>query len=52
MVTLLTMDLSKIDIIEKKERCLVTVDIDKDTSFEQEVEMIRRAMITAAGKWC
>lgn len=40
MVTLLTMDLSKIDIIEKKERCLVTVDIDKDTSFEQEVEMI------------
>ncbi len=40
MDTLLTMDLSEISIIEKKERCLVTVDIDKDTSFEQEVELI------------
>ena len=34
------MDLSAIDIIEKEERCLVTVDIDKDTSFYEEVEMI------------
>ena len=40
METLLTMDLSAIDIIEKEERCLVTVDIDKDTSFYEEVEMI------------
>ncbi len=40
MTTLLTMDLSKIDIVEKEERCLITVDIDKHTSFEQEVEMI------------
>ena len=40
MVTLLTMDLSEISIIEKEERCLVTVDIDKDTSFEKEVELI------------
>ena len=34
MVTLLTMDLSKINIIEKEEHCLVTVDISKETSFE------------------
>ncbi len=40
MITLLTMDLSEIAIVEKKERCLVTVDIHKDTSFEQEVELI------------
>lgn len=40
METLLTMDLSEISIVEKKERCLVTVDIDKDTSFEEEVERI------------
>ncbi len=40
MSTLLTMDLSEISIIEKEERCLITVDIDKDTSFEQEVEMV------------
>ena len=40
MTTLLTMDLSKIDIVEKEERCLITVNIDKHTSFEQEVEMI------------
>lgn len=40
MVTLLTMDLSEISIIEKEDRCLVTVDIDKDTSFEKEVELI------------
>ena len=40
MVTLLTMDLSKINIIEKEEHCLVTVDISKETSFDKEVEMI------------
>lgn len=40
MVTLLTMDLSKISIVEKEERCLVTVEIDRDTSFEKEVELI------------
>lgn len=40
MLTLLTMDLSKINIVEKEERCLVTVPIDKDTSFEKEVELI------------
>lgn len=40
MNTLLTMDLSGIRIIEKEERCLVTVDIDRHTSFEQEVELI------------
>ena len=38
--TLMTMDLSQINIIEKEERCLITVDIDQDTSFEKEVEMI------------
>lgn len=40
MSTLLTMDLSEISIIEKKERCLVTVDISKDITFEDEVELI------------
>ncbi len=40
MTTLLTMDLSQISIIEKEERCLVTVDIDQDTTFEKEVELI------------
>ncbi len=40
MVTLLEMDLSVINIIEKDECCLVTVDINEDTSFEEEVEMI------------
>ncbi len=40
MVTLLTMDLSQISLVEKEERCLVTVDIDRDTSFEKEVELI------------
>ncbi len=40
MDTLLTIDLSEIRIIEKEERCLVTVDIDKNTSFEKEVELI------------
>ena len=37
MNTLLTMDLSEISIVEKEERCLVTVDIDEHTSFEKEV---------------
>ena len=37
---LLTMDLSEIRIIEKKERCLVTVAITKDITFEEEVELI------------
>ncbi len=40
MSTLLTMDLSEISIIEKEERCLVTVDIERDISFEKEVELI------------
>lgn len=40
METLLTMDLSKISIVEKEERCLVTIDIDRDTTFEKEVELI------------
>ncbi len=40
MVTLLTMDLSEISIVEKEERCLVTVEINRTTSFEKEVEMI------------
>ena len=40
MNTLMTMDLSKINVVEKEARCLVTVDITKETSFEKEVEMI------------
>ncbi|MCI8639251.1 MAG: MerR family transcriptional regulator [Coprococcus sp.] len=40
METLLTMDLSEISVVNKEERCLVTVDIHKDTSFEKKVEMI------------
>ena len=40
MTTLLTMDLSEISIIEKEERYLVTVDIEKNISFEKEVELI------------
>lgn len=40
MDTLLNMDLSEITIIEKEERCLITVDIDRETSFEREVELI------------
>lgn len=40
MDTLLSMDLSEISIVEKEERCLVTVDVDQDTTFEQEVELI------------
>ncbi len=40
MSTLLTMNLSEISIIEQKERCLVTVDVNQETSFEEEVELI------------
>ena len=40
MDTILSMDLSRISVIEKEEHCLVTVDIDRNTSFEQEVELI------------
>lgn len=40
MVTLLTINLSEISIIEKKEHSLVTVDIHPGISFEKEVEMI------------
>jgi len=40
MDTLLTMDLSEICIVEKDEQSLVTVDIDKDTAFEKEVELM------------
>ena len=40
MQTLLTMDLSEISIVQKKERTLVTVDINRDTTFEKQVEMI------------
>ena len=40
METLLTMDLSEISIIEKEARCLVTVDVTRETSFEEEVELI------------
>ncbi len=39
--TLLTMDLSEISIISREARCLITVDISQDTSFEEEVELIR-----------
>ena len=40
MITLMTMDLSEIRMIEQKERFLVTVDVPPDTSFEEEVELI------------
>lgn len=40
MNTLLTINLSEISIIEKEEHYLATVDIDKNTSFEKEVELI------------
>ena len=40
METLLTMDLSEISLVEKEERCLVTVAIDKNTTFDKEVELI------------
>lgn len=40
MADLLTLDLSEISIVEKEERCLATVDIDRDVTFEKEVELI------------
>ena len=40
MVTLMSMDLSTINIVEKEKTYLVTVDIDEDTSFDKEVELI------------
>ena len=40
MQTLLTMDLSEITIVQKKERSLVTVDINRDSTFDKQVEMI------------
>ena len=40
MLTLMTMDLSKISIVEKRERCLVTVEIDENVSFDKQGEMI------------
>ena len=40
MSTLLTMDLSEISIVERKERSLVTIDIHRETSFEEKVELI------------
>lgn len=40
MRTLLTMDLSEISIVQKRERSLVAVDIDQDTTFDKQVEMI------------
>ena len=40
METLLTMDLSEISVITKEERCLVTVDIDRHTTLEEEVKLI------------
>lgn len=38
--TLLTMNLSEISVTEKEKRCLITVEIDQNTSFEEEVELI------------
>lgn len=40
METLRTMDLEEISVVEKEERCLVTVDIHRDTSYDSQVEMI------------
>lgn len=40
MITLLTMDLSEISIVEKETRCLIVADVDEHTSFESEVELI------------
>lgn len=40
MDTLLTMDLSEITVVEKEKRCLVTVDVTEDTTFEESVELI------------
>lgn len=40
MDALLTLNLSEISIVEKEERCLVTVDIGRDTTFEKAVELV------------
>lgn len=40
MSTLLNMDLTEISIVEKEKRCLITIDIQEDTSFEEEVELV------------
>lgn len=40
MQTLLTMDLSEISLVHKKASCFVTVDIDRHTPFDRQVEMI------------
>ncbi len=40
MLALLTMDLDQICIVEKEERCLMTAEIERNTSFEKEVELI------------
>ena len=40
MDTLLTIDLSQISIVEKEERCLVTVNIDQNTSFEDRKSVV------------
>ena len=40
MLTLMQIDLTEIAVIEKEERGLVTVAIEKDISFEKEVELI------------
>ena len=40
MQTLLTIDLSEISIVQKKERSLVIVDINRDTTFDKQAEMI------------
>lgn len=40
MENLLTLDLSAINIIHKEEHCLVTVNIDREISYDKEVEMI------------
>lgn len=38
MDTLLSMDLADITVVEKETRCLVTVDIDQETSYDKQVE--------------
>lgn len=37
---MINMDLSEISIIEKETCCLITVEIDQDTTFEEEVELV------------
>lgn len=51
MATLLTMDLSEISIVPKKESCLVTVAIDKDTTLqkagEEDAELLHAMQVEA-----